>query len=114
MKMATDKPLVWLSGEVKTPPFSREARVQAGTLLRRLQKGESVGMPHARAMTGVGRRCWELRVRDEGKNWRIMVRIDEDAVVVADVFQKKSRATPARVIAACKDRLQRYDEIARG
>ena len=82
--------------------------------MRRLQKGESVGMPHARAMTGVGRRCWELRVRDEGKHWRIMVRIDDDAVVVADVFQKKSRTTPARVIAACKGRLQRYDEIARG
>ena len=112
--MATDKPLVWLAGEVKTPPFSREARIQAGTLLRRLQKGESVGMPHARPMTGVGRRCLELRVRDEGKNWRIMVRIDEDAVVVADVFEKKSRTTPARVIATCKDRLRHYDEIARG
>jgi hypothetical protein len=31
-----DKPLVWLHGEVKTPPFSKEARVEAGVLLRRL------------------------------------------------------------------------------
>ncbi len=33
-----DKPLVWLRGEVKTPPFGAEARVQAGFLLRRLSE----------------------------------------------------------------------------
>jgi hypothetical protein len=31
---ATDKPLVWLHGEVKTPPFTPAARLEAGTLLR--------------------------------------------------------------------------------
>jgi hypothetical protein len=36
----TDKPLVWVQGEVKTPPFSTEARLKAGFLLRRLQKGD--------------------------------------------------------------------------
>ena len=40
-----DKPLVWLHGEVKTPPFSQVARLEAGFLLRRLQQGESLGMP---------------------------------------------------------------------
>jgi len=25
-----DKPLAWLYGEVKTPPFSKEARLEAG------------------------------------------------------------------------------------
>ena len=34
-----DKPLVWLEGEIKTPPFTAAARVEAGTLLRRLQQG---------------------------------------------------------------------------
>jgi hypothetical protein len=29
-----DKPLAWLHGEVKTPPFSKEARFEAGFLLR--------------------------------------------------------------------------------
>ena len=28
------KPLVWLSGEVKTPPFTAEGRMEAGELLR--------------------------------------------------------------------------------
>jgi len=34
-----EKPLVWLHGEVKTPPFSKKARLEAGFLLRRLQRG---------------------------------------------------------------------------
>jgi phage-related protein len=109
-----DKPVVWLAGEVKTPPFSKDARLEAGFLLRRLQKGSAVGMPQARTMPSVGRRCRELRIRDQSKNWRIMVRIDEDAIVVASVFEKKTRTTPAKVIAICKDRLKRYDEIAKG
>jgi hypothetical protein len=40
----TDQPLVWLRGEVKTPPFSAAARLEAGSLLRRLQGGEKLGM----------------------------------------------------------------------
>jgi hypothetical protein len=37
---STEKPLVWLHGEVKTPPFSSAARIEAGYLLRQLQMGE--------------------------------------------------------------------------
>jgi phage-related protein len=109
-----DKPLVWLAGEVKTPPFSAAARVEAGFLLRRLQRIERVPMPHGRSMPSVGRRCLELRVRDENKYWRIMVRVDEDAVVILDVFEKRSQATPAKVIATCKERLRRYNAAERG
>jgi len=66
-----DKPLVWLHGEIKTPPFSPETRIEAGVLLRRLQQGESLGLPHSRPMPGIGRRCHELRIPDETKTWRI-------------------------------------------
>jgi hypothetical protein len=38
------KPLVWLHGELKTPPFSKEARIEAGGLLRRLQLGQTIGL----------------------------------------------------------------------
>ena len=34
------KPLVWLKGEIKTPPFTAEGRKEAGLLLRLLQEGE--------------------------------------------------------------------------
>ncbi|NQT12504.1 MAG: type II toxin-antitoxin system RelE/ParE family toxin [Planctomycetes bacterium] len=108
-----ERPLVWLEGEVKSPPFSKEARIEAGTLLRRLQQGENVGMPHSRPMPAIGRRCHELRVRDEGQNWRIVYRIDADAIVIVEVFAKKTAATPKRVIDTCKARLRAYDEINR-
>ena len=46
---SSDKPLVWLHGEVKTPPFSKEARLEAGFLLRMLQRGEAPVVPLSRA-----------------------------------------------------------------
>lgn len=106
-----DKPLVWLEGEIKTPPFSKPARIEAGTLLRRLQQGENIGMPHSRPMPSIGARCHELRVRDENRNWRIVYRIDPDAIVIVKVFAKKTGATSKRVIDTCRARLNSYDEI---
>lgn len=44
------KPLRWLSGEVKTPPMSTEARREMGFLLRQLQEGENLSLPHSRPM----------------------------------------------------------------
>ena len=58
------KPLIWMAGEIKTPPFSAAARIEAGTLLRRLQLGENIGLPHVRPMPSIGRSCYELRIRD--------------------------------------------------
>jgi phage-related protein len=104
-----DKPLVWLRGEVKSPPFSRGARIEAGFLLRRLQQGARLAMPHSRPMPGVGPRCHELRIIDEGAIWRILYRIDPDAVIIGEVFRKKSGRTPKRVIETCKKRLRDYD-----
>jgi len=109
-----DKPLVWLHSEVKTPPFSKEARGEAGSLLRRLQKGESLSMPHSRAMLSIGSRCHELRIVDRGYGWRVVYRTDSDAIVIADVFVKKTRETPQAVIERCKERFHRYDEAAKG
>jgi len=60
-------------------------------------------------MPGIGRRCFELRINDAGKTWRIVYRLDADAVVIADVFQKTTRTTPARVMADCERRLRAYD-----
>jgi phage-related protein len=108
------KPLVWLEGEIKTPPFTREGRVEAGTLLLRLQRGESLGMPHSRPMPSIGKGCHELRVRDGGHNWRIFYRLEPDCILILDVMQKKTQKTPAPVIAACQRRLADYYLAARG
>lgn len=59
------KPLAWLGGELKTPPLSPSARIEAGVLLRKLQAGETLPMPHSSPMPVVGPRCHELRIQDE-------------------------------------------------
>ncbi|KJH73465.1 type II toxin-antitoxin system RelE/ParE family toxin [Aliterella atlantica] len=105
-----DKPLIWLRGEVKTPPFSQEARIEAGFLLRRLQQGDNLELPHSRPMPSVGAHCHELRIRDVDKNWRIVYRIDSDAILILDVFDKTTRTTPTQVIENCKKRLSKYDK----
>jgi len=105
------KELIVLRGEIKTPPLSREARREAGFLLRMLQEGEALSMPHARSMPGIGPRCLELRVKEKGKTWRIVCRVDPDAVIVADLFEKKTRTTPARIMQECRKRLKHYDDI---
>jgi len=112
VRRSADKPLVWLHGEVHTPPFSAAARLEAGVLLRRLQRGANLGLPHSRPLPVVGRRCHELRITDEDRTWRIVYRVDADAIVILDVFAKKTQATPRAVIAACKRRLVSYDAIA--
>ncbi len=103
-----DKPLVWLSGEVKTPPLSAEARVEAGFLLRRLQRGENLALPHSRPMPTIGGGCHELRIVDKNSTWRIVYLVSRDAVVILDVFSKKTQETPKNVIDACKSRLRAY------
>ncbi len=49
-------------------------------------------------MSSIGSRCHELRINDENKTWRIIYRIDEDAIVVVDVFVKKTNTTPDSII----------------
>src|SRR5262245_64977031 len=105
-----ERPLVWLHGEIRSPPFSKAARIEAGQLLRLLQQGARLTMPHSRPMVSVGARCHELRIRDAGVSWRIVYRLDPDAVVILDVFEKRSRKTPHQVLHACRGRLKRYEE----
>ncbi len=108
MARSADVPLVWLFGEVKTPPFSAEARVEAGFLLRRLQRGDVVDLPQSRPMFAVGAGCHELRIPDRSVTWRIVYHLAGDAIVILDVFAKKTDATPQGVLATCRRRLAQY------
>ena len=106
--MASGKPLVWLHGEVKTPPFSRGARIQIGFLLRRLQNGELIEMPVSRPMPVIGANCHELRIDDGDGTWRILYHVDRDAIVILDIFPKRSRTTPKHIINVAQKRLRMY------
>jgi phage-related protein len=112
--LGSDKPLAWLHGEIKTPPLSAVARVQTGLLLRRLQRGERLEMPHSRPMPIVGSRCHELRIQDGDLTWRVIYRVDPDPVIICDVFAKKTQATPRSVIESCRRRLTAYNAVASG
>ena len=90
--------------------MSSNARIEAGYLLRLLQKGEKLTLPHSRPMPTIGARCHELRIEDKNMTWRIVYRIDSDAIVILDIFEKKTQKTPQMVIENCKRRLKLYNE----
>ena len=114
MAKAPDKPLVWLHGEIKTLPFSEAGRLEAGFLLRRLQQGEILSLPQSRPMSSIGPQCHELRINDPYRTWRIMYDLEPDAVVILDVFSKKTAATPQGTLEICRKRLTAYQRAARG
>jgi len=50
--------------------------------------------------------CGSVTPRSTGE---IVYRSDADAIVILEVFSKKTRATPKTVIDACRQRLKEYD-----
>jgi phage-related protein len=44
----------------------------------------------------------------------MIYRIDVDAIVLVEVFAKKSRQTPKRIMESCRQRLSAYDVIVGG
>ena len=71
--------------------------------------GERLGMPHSRPMPSIGSGCHELRIRDRSMQWRIVYRVDADALLILAVFQKTTPHTPPHVIDLCKRRIQHHD-----
>ena len=104
------KKVVWLRTEITAPPFSVDARREAGYLIWRLQLGEKLSMPHSRSMSKtIGGRCHELRINDKNVTWRIIYRTDPDAVLILEIFKKKSKQTPKYAIDNSRRRLKLYD-----
>ena len=60
-------------------------------------------------MPSIGKRCHELRIRDRGRFWRIVYRIDDDAIIILSVFAKQTNKTPRSTVKICKKRLAEYD-----
>lgn len=81
--------------------------------MRRLPRGDFLEMPVSRPMPSIGAKCHELRIADQSVTWRIIYRTDSDAIVIGDVFAKKTVQTPPQVIAVCKRRFRQYDEADR-
>lgn len=108
------KPLIWLRGEVRSPPFSEAARVEAGFLLRQLQAGMKLGLPHSRPMPGIGKSCHELRINDESSTWRIFYAIEPMAIVILAVEPKKTEQTPKATMDLCGKRIAEFRRLTNG
>jgi phage-related protein len=80
-------------------------------LLRKLQQGEKLSLPHSRPMPSIGPGCHELRVLDRDVTWRIFHYIGADAIVLLEITDKKTRETPKRVLDNCRTRLARYKAV---
>ena len=78
-----DRPLAWLHGAVRTLSFSRAARLEAGFLLRRLQRGELLSMPN----------------------------LARHRALAQDAMSYES--TPKAVIATCRARLKEYENAGK-
>lgn len=85
------------------------ARERADQLLQQVKEGETLTFPLSRPMPRIGPRCHELRVDYRKVRWRIVYRTDTDAILVIDLFIKKDRLTPERIIGRCISRLAGYD-----
>jgi phage-related protein len=109
--MNNTKPLVWLRAEVKSPPFSAAARIEAGMLLRRLQRGELLTMPQSRPMPSIGKGCHELRIVDDSATWRVIYHLHAEAVVVLHVFAKTTQQTPQEAIRLSQRRLRDFLDL---
>jgi phage-related protein len=65
-------------------------------------------------MSSIARSCVELRIPDGAHTWRIICRVNPDAVIVAEVFSKKTQQTQQHVIESSRRRLREYDRIVGG
>ena len=102
------KPLAWMNTEIKTPPFSKDARIEAGHLLRQLQSGIKLSLPSSRPLPSIDVKCHELRITDENVIWRVVYAIENDAIVILEVFPKKTEKIPKKDIDIIKNRLSSY------
>lgn len=68
-------------------------------------------MPDSSPMSSIGPNCYELRIVDRNVGWRIVYYLAADAVVILEVFKKKSQTTPKKFLEAARSRLRAYQEL---
>jgi phage-related protein len=104
-----DKPLVWGGRGNQNPSVLAKSQIGSGIFA-----SETAAERNARhASFSTAAVDWsavpELRINDERSAWRIVYRIDSDAIIILDVFSKKNRTTPKVIVDLCKRRLREYE-----
>jgi len=60
-------------------------------------------------MPSIGIGCYERRINDAATTWRVVYRADPGAVVIAEVFNKKTQRAAQSVVVNCQRRLKEHD-----
>jgi len=88
--------------------FPEDVRGDLADLLVRLENGENLAMPICRPMSTIGRRVYELRLRDRNSIYRIFfVILGAEAIWLIHAFVKTSNKTPIQNLKTAADRLKR-------
>lgn len=88
-----------------------EIKKDLGSILTRLQLGESVGMPDVRHMPSIAKGASEIRIKDSTGIYRAFFMIETDiGILVFHGFKKKTQATPQIEIETGRRRLKSFLE----
>ena len=63
-------------------------------------------------MAAIGAHGHELRIPDRDHARRVGYAVAEDAIVILEVYSKKTQSTPSQVIAVCRKRLAAFVKAA--
>jgi phage-related protein len=86
-----------------------EVKKELGSVLTRLQKGESIGMPDVRPMPKIGAGVSEIRIGERTGQYRAIYSIRmEFGILLFHAFQKKSRTMPEREKKTARRRLEDF------
>jgi phage-related protein len=86
-----------------------EVKKELGSVLTRLQKGESIGMPDVRPMPEINPHVSEIRIPARSGSYRTLYAIRmECEILVFHAFQKKSHKTPEREKKTARIRLSAF------
>jgi phage-related protein len=88
-----------------------EVKKELGSVLTRLQKGESTGMPDVRPIPDISPQAFEIRISDRSGGYRALYTIrTEFGILLFHAFRKKSRKTPEREKKTARNRLEAFLE----
>ena len=65
-------------------------------------------------MPSIGPGCHELWILDRDQTWRIVYHTAADAIVILEVFSKKTAATPKTVTTGARRRVQMFLALGAG
>jgi phage-related protein len=101
--------LMYKSARNEILSWPLEVKKDLGSVLTKLQKGESVGYPDVDSMRTVGSGCFEVCIKGGDGIYRAFCVIKtEYGIIVFHSFKKKSQKTPQKEIETAKKRLNMF------